>query len=184
MKNVLSAALVCACFSLFSTGCTVAPPKNPDVPADLKVEANEALVFTAFAEGVQIYSCDSIAPNQYQWKLNRPEATLSDEKGNKIGTHGKGPFWESNMSATDKGSKVIGDKATLKDYPSPDTTAIPRVKLKSKEHTGEGIFGKISTIQRVKTEGGKAPKTIFDKTYAGKELRVPYKATYYFYTKF
>jgi hypothetical protein len=44
------------------------------------------------------------------------------------------------------------------------------------------MFSNVASIQRVKTAGGRAPAGGCDQTSVGRELRVPYTATYYFYT--
>ncbi len=50
-----------------------------------------------------------------------------------------------------------------------------------KAHEGNGVFSQVSRIQRLETAGGKAPAEGGDPSNAGKELRVPYTAVYYFY---
>ena len=63
----------------------------------------------------------------------------------------------------------------------PDANAIPWLLLSAKSTTGNGVFGKIQSIQRLHTIGGKAPADGCNQAQPGMETRVPYKATYYFY---
>ncbi|MEK7255291.1 MAG: DUF3455 domain-containing protein [Bacteroidota bacterium] len=153
----------------------------PDVPNILKVSANEKLVFTAKAKGVQIYECKKTDKGNLEWVFKAPEATLMDESGAKIGTHYKntdpaatGPAWE-----LPDGSKVVGSK--LQELPSPAADAIPWLLLEVKWNKGAGAFANVTKIQRVETAGGKAPAGGCDEKSIGTEMRVDYTATYYFY---
>jgi len=44
-----------------------------------------------------------------------------------------------------------------------------------------GVFSRVESIQRLNTAGGSAPAGGCSKDQLGKEIRVPYKAMYYFY---
>ena len=46
---------------------------------------------------------------------------------------------------------------------------------------GSGVFSRTQSIQRLKTVGGNAPADGCNQAQAGKQARVDYKATYYFY---
>ena len=49
-------------------------------------------------------------------------------------------------------------------------------------HTGEGILSRVTSIQRIHTEGGLAPSAnTCDASANGKESRSAYAADYYFY---
>lgn len=150
----------------------------PAIPDAIKAPANEQKSLEVYAKGVQIYIC---APKkddatQFEWTLKAPEAELTDSQGKKLGKHSGGPSWE----ATD-GSKVIGDRDKVKSSPPPDANAIPWLWLPTKSTAGKGVFSQVKSIQRVSTEGGKAPTTGCDKAYKDRETRVDYQATYYFY---
>lgn len=189
----LFVTLLVAC----NVACTPpSPPTNassaPETAASVAPIASTAAVPTAFpdppgeqkslevaAKGVQIYTCGPKKddPAQFAWSLKAPEAALTDSKGYPAGKHygtPDGPAWES----TD-GSKVIGDREKAQSKPAPNT--IPWLILPAKSTAGKGVFGQVKSIQRLYTEGGKAPETGCDKANAGKEVRVDYKATYYFY---
>ena len=47
----------------------------------------------------------------------------------------------------------------------------------------EGKFAGVTSVQRVATRGGVEPAARCDASNAGKELRVPYTADYYFYKR-
>jgi hypothetical protein len=148
----------------------------PAVPEGLKVPGTEELSIALQATGVQIYTCAAAKddPARFDWTFKAPEANLFDSAGKKIGRHYAGPAWES-----DDGSKVIGE-LRAKDN-GPDANAIPWLLLSAKSTSGNGVFGRTQSIQRLQTSGGKAPAEGCDQAQAGKEARVPYKATYYFY---
>jgi hypothetical protein len=48
-------------------------------------------------------------------------------------------------------------------------------------HQGDGIFSRVSVIQRLNTSGGKAPAEGCDPFHEGAETSVPYEADYFFY---
>ncbi|WP_213956710.1 MULTISPECIES: DUF3455 domain-containing protein [unclassified Variovorax] len=50
-----------------------------------------------------------------------------------------------------------------------------------KASSDTGAFARTASIQRVRTVGGIAPTERCDATNAAKLVRVPYKATYFFY---
>lgn len=146
------------------------------IPAVFPDPPNEQKSLEVGAKGVQIYTCGPKKdnPEQFEWSLKAPEAELTDSKGYKVGKHYGGPTWESN-----DGSKVVGDREKVQSKPAPNTIAWLLLPAKSTE--GKGVFSQVKSIQRLNTEGGKAPETGCDKANAGKEVRVDYKATYYFY---
>jgi Protein of unknown function (DUF3455) len=148
----------------------------PRVPKNLQVSMEQTLVSKVSAKGVQIYQCKPRAnnPNQFEWNLKAPQADLFDIKGQKIGTHYKGPTWEAN-----DGSKVVGEVKSKAD--SPNKNAIPWLLLSSKSNQGNGIFSNVKYIQRVDTVGGKAPLKGCARTNIGAEVSVNYTSDYYFY---
>ena len=153
------------------------PTSTVNVPEKLKPPANESLAIIAAAKGVQIYECrakkDQVAV--YEWAFVAPEAGLFDARGNRIGRHYAGPHWE----ATD-GSKIAGTVKERADAPAAD--AIPWLLLSAKSVGAEGAFSKVTSIQRVNTEGGAAPKTGCSQATAGTQGRIAYTADYYFFT--
>jgi Protein of unknown function (DUF3455) len=53
------------------------------------------------------------------------------------------------------------------------------LRLQSVSTTGPGVFSSVTYIQRVNTQGGKAPAVPGDSV--GASVEVPYTAEYYFY---
>ncbi|WP_317205644.1 DUF3455 domain-containing protein [Janthinobacterium sp.] len=151
-------------------------PTEGMVPPRLKAPPGQALALEARASGVQIYTCAPRPddPARYEWRFKAPEADLYDAAGAKIGRHYAGPTWE----AAD-GSLVVGE--LMAHDRGPDPRAIPWLLLGAKSHAGSGLLSDTSSIQRLYTTGGQAPGSGCDRAGAGRESRVPYTATYYFY---
>ena len=151
----------------------------PKVPAALAVPAagKEAPKVAAHLHGVgaQVYGCVAAAgTTTYAWTLLRPDAVLLDQKGAPAGTHGAGPIWTAK-----DGSTVTGKKLAQADAPAAD--AIPWLLLHAEKITGNGVFSKVTYVQRVETKKGKPPTTECDATTPKTETRVDYSADYYFY---
>src|SRR5258705_2909590 len=168
-------------FLLVLLGAACASPQPPmsmvKVPDKLKPGANESLAMIVSAKGVQIYECrarkDQVG--QYEWAFVAPEADRFDARGTSTGRHDAGPHWES----TD-GSKILGTVKGSADAPAAD--AIPWLLLTAKSVGSEGSFSKVTSIQRVNTVGGVAPKVGCSQATAGTPARINYTADYYFFT--
>ena len=162
---------------LLVAGCASALRSAVEVPEKLTPGANESLAMIVPAKGVQIYECRARKDQagEYEWAFVAPEADLLDARGNRIGRHYAGPRWESN-----DGSKVLGTMKERADAPVAD--AIPWLLLVTKSAGPEGSFGKVSSIQRVNTAGGVAPKAGCSQAVAGMSARIGYTADYYFFT--
>jgi hypothetical protein len=162
---------------LFPPGSLAQPAVS--VPKEIAVPAGYGLLFKAEAKGMQIYKAAETRPGTLGWALEAPIATLLDEKGGKAGWHYDGPAWE----AVD-GSKVVRDKAVeVKSAPAPNPQGdIPWLLLKvSADQGNDGKFTPTVYIQRLQTEGGKAPAELPKRV--GTKVGVAYKAVYYFYGK-
>ena len=150
-------------------------PTRPEVPENLKAPAGEEVILAAQATGVQIYVCQAGADKIFAWTLKAPDAELTDAAGKKIAHHSAGPTWKHV-----DGSEVTGKVVAKQEAPKPDT--IPWLLLAAASHTGEGIFSRVTTIQRIHTQGGLAPNAnSCDAAANGKESRSAYSADYYFY---
>ncbi|HXY54634.1 MAG TPA: DUF3455 domain-containing protein [Nitrospirota bacterium] len=162
---------------LFAGFAVVKAGTMPEVPETLKAPANQVLLLETQATGVQIYECKASKDDRtrFEWVFKAPEADLFDSAGKKIGRHYAGPTWESS-----DGSKVVGEVKARDNGPDPN--AIPWLLLSAKSNSGNGVFSKTQSIQRLYTSGGKAPAEGCKQAQEGKEVRVPYKAKYYFYT--
>ncbi|HWW18445.1 MAG TPA: DUF3455 domain-containing protein [Candidatus Saccharimonadales bacterium] len=150
-------------------------PARPDVPENLKAPPTEEVILSAHATGVQIYACQLGADQKLAWALKAPEAELTDSAGKKIVHHFAGPTWKHV-----DGSEVTGKVLAKHDAPKPD--AIPWLLLAAASHTGQGILSRVTSIQRIHTEGGLPPAaTTCDASSNGKESKSSYSADYYFY---
>jgi len=132
--------------------------------------------YTTEARGVQIYRCTQQA-SAYTWVFQSPEATLFDPiTHQQIATHSAGPTW------TWKDGSAITGKVIQKS-PSPDPASIPWLLLTATPSgTTIGALTPVKLVRRSDTQGGNAPTTGCDATHADTTLRVPYTATYTFYT--
>lgn len=143
--------------------------RAPEVPQQIAVDSTTNKVhFHGFGVGFQIYTW-----NGTDWGRAVPEATLFDSEGNIVAIHFAGPTWESNS-----GSRVVGTGAVAVTV---DTNAIPWLRLNALNPEGPGIFADTTFIQRVNTEGGKAP--FENGAFVGEVARVPYTADYFFYRR-
>jgi Protein of unknown function (DUF3455) len=152
-------------------------------PPDLSLltpPAGAKLVLKAHATGSQIYTCKAGADGgkagadgAFQWVLKAPEADLHDKKGAVIGRHFAGPTWKHA-----DGSEVTGKASVHVD--SPDAASIPWLLVSATGHTGQGVFAKVSSIQRINTNGGKATGQC-DSSKDGTESKSGYSADYLFY---
>ena len=172
--------LITASLPLLVAACTSVQKPIPtvNVPDKLKPRTNESLTMIVPAKGVQIYECRAKKDQAsvYEWAFVAPEADLFDTSGNKIGRHYAGPHWES----TD-GSKIAG---TVKESTAaPQSDSIAWLLLVTKSVGSQGSFSKITSIQRVNTVGGVAPKTGCSQSTIGTTARIPYTADYYFLTE-
>jgi hypothetical protein len=172
MDSELKAIVIGA---LVLTGAACANNAQLQVPARLQPGADEVLAMVVPARGVQIYECRARlgAAAGREWAFVAPEAELFDLRGNPVGRHGAGPYWQ----AAD-GSKVLGTVKERAD--APVAGAIPWLLLAARPTGPDGSFSKVSSIQRVNTVGGVAPSA---ECTGDAPLRVPYTADYYFFTQ-
>jgi hypothetical protein len=130
---------------------------------DTKAPEGQRAILTATGKGVQIYACQSVS-GAPQWVIVAPEASLFDQAGAEIGTHGAGPVWKFHDGRSVKGQVIAKTDA-------PGAGDIPWLLLKA-----EG--GGVEYIRRSETHGGAAPQ---GRCETGRNERVPYSATYTFY---
>jgi hypothetical protein len=172
-RNLILNAALCAALL---GACVATVPHLPDTTLELRAPVNQMLAFDTYATGVQVYECsaDAKADGGFAWSFKGPEAVLYDHAGRTVGRHYGGPTWEGP-----DGSKVVGEVKAQS--PSRSPGAIPLLLLQAKATSGDGKFAAVRSIQRLDTEGGRAPAGGCSKETLTKVLRVPYKATYYFY---
>jgi hypothetical protein len=143
-------------------------------PQNLQPPANEHVLLHVRAKGNQIYSCN-VDGTQSTWTLKAPEAQLYGDGGKSFGKHFAGPSWKAN-----DGSQVTGK--AVANMPSPDTDSIPWLLVTVVSRSGAGVLAGVTSIQRLNTQGGKAPASGCDAAHVGRELRVRYSADYVFFT--
>ena len=169
--------LIVSSLTLATAACAGVQNATPavNVPDPLKPSASESVAMVAAARGVQIYECKTAKDQAgaYEWSFVAPEAELFDASGKKIGKHYAGPHWE----AAD-GSKILGTVKARADAPQAD--AIPWLLLGAKSVGSQGSFSRITSVQRLNTAGGVAPKTGCSQSSLGTLARIPYTADYYF----
>lgn len=155
---------------------SVTEPRH--IPDALKVPTGNVLLLRAYGKGVQIYTC----PDTTHAK---PHAILLEsdrDEGDLVAIHFAGPSWQ----ATKDGSIVVGDTSSnnpnFKSYqPDPDGDSVPWLLIPVKQTQGSGLFSKVTFIQRLHTDGGKAPTGSCDQKQDGTEILVEYSAQYLFY---
>ena len=140
---------------------------------------NAHLKITAVGLGVQVYRCSAPAdaPTKFQWTYLAPEATLFDPTTHKpVGTHSAGPTWTWS-----DGSAIEGKE--LQTHPSDVAESVPWLLLQT-HSTGaaSGELVEVTLVRRSDTQAGAAPATGCDAAHQDNMLRVPYQATYTFYT--
>lgn len=165
------------CAVLAASTISACAPRNtapdPVFPAALVPPGNPAAFLRTTGRGVQIYTCQ-VTAGAAAWTLRAPQATLTDDVGAPAGSHGAGPTWTS----TD-GSVVTGTR--IASVNSPDAGAIPWLLLSGASASGEGLFERVTYIQRLDTVGGVAPAGGCSAQTVGAETRVNYSATYVFF---
>lgn len=155
-------------------------PVRPEVPDSLKAPAGEEVILAAHATGTQIYVCQQGADQKHAWVFKAPEAELTDATGKKVIHHFAGPTWKHIDGSEVKAKVVAKQDAPKADAPKPE--AIPWLLLSATGHSGEGILSRVTSIQRIHTEGGMAAEAkSCDASNAGKEVGTVYAADYYFY---
>jgi hypothetical protein len=149
---------------------------KPEVPVPLTPPAAEKLILQARGDGDQIYSCQAAMGGEphFEWVLVAPDAKLFDQAGKQIGTHFAGPTWQATDGSQAKG-KTVASKTQ-------DPNSIPWLLLTAIGHSGNGLMSNVSSIQRLRTKGGKAPGTGCDSSHQGERIRIHYTADYYFYS--
>src|SRR6202795_4169071 len=132
----------------------------------------ETIVLTLHAEGAQIYECKAGADGKLSWAFREPIATLLAD-GKTVGRHYAGPSWEDS-----DGSAVVGKVAG--NAPGATPNDIPWLKLDVASRRGSGILSDVTTVQRIRTQGGKLEGAC---DTVGTYRSAPYSADYVFLRK-
>lgn len=157
----------------FALLALISAPQTPDPtlpPSTVHIR------FTVEAQGLQIYHCAAQA-DTFAWVYDAPDATLFDTTTHQpIGHHSAGPTWTWS-----DGSAITGK--VLQKQPSPDPLAIHWLLVETHD-TGDktGALTGITFVRRSNTQAGAAPATGCDAQHQANILRVPYEATYTFYS--
>ena len=153
-------------------GACTAPLAIPDtlVPAP-----EAAFTMRVPAKGFQVYECRNAKGGGFEWAFVAPDADLLDARGQVIGRHGAGPYWQ----AAD-GSRIVGAVKARADAPA--AGAIPWLLLSARNDGPAGTFSQVVAIQRVNTHGGLAPAEGCGTQSVGQRARIPYTADYRFFT--
>ena len=167
---VLGLALTTA---LTTASATQAAPTSqsskPKVPENLVPPAGNSEVARFRAAGVQIYQCTGGT-----WTFVEPAATLSgrEKATNKRieAIHFRGPSWQSVSDGSLVEARSIAS--------SPAEGTIPQLLLQATKTRGDGVFGDVTYIQRLRTKGGLAPT---GSCTEGATESVDYKADYVFF---
>ncbi len=159
-------------------GCTAW--RTAPIPEAIRTPANEHLLHTAYAKGAQVYQCQALKDDsdKGEWAFQGTDAELFSNAAlsRPIGKLTTGPTWEAN-----DGSKVIG---TIKGAsPAPDPTSVRWLLYEAKSAMGNGLFGSVSSIQRVDTVGGRPPPGNCSKNQLLAIIRVPFTATFHFHAR-
>ncbi|MFE0026496.1 DUF3455 domain-containing protein [Amycolatopsis sp. NPDC059021] len=136
------------------------------VPSAIAVPDGNKRVATYRGEGVQIYGCANGA-----WSLIQPAATLFSH-GRAVALHSKGPVWTSTVDGSTVGAAAVPGAAVQ--HPG----AVPELLLKANQNLGDGVFGKVTYVQRLNTRGGVAPAGACT---TGAQTAVRYSADYAFW---
>ena len=172
-------SLTTALVAVALAGCAATPTvptATESVPAKLQ-PAGEKLVMVVPASGVQVYECRAKTGGDAEWAFVAPEADLYDTRGTRIGKHYAGPHWE----ALD-GSKVVATVRERADSPSPEAIAWLLLNAKA-VGSPAGSFSHVTSIQRVNTVGGMAPRAGCTLAAVGQRAKVAYRADYVFFTR-
>jgi hypothetical protein len=148
-------------------------PQTPDPtlpPSTAHVKA------TAVGLGVQVYQC-SAQGSAFAWTFEEPQATLFDPSTHQpVGTHGAGPTWTWS-----DGSSVTGKVLQKRDADAATSVPWLLVQVHSAGAASGELTG-VTLVRRSDTQAGAAPATGCDAAHQNIVIRVPYQATYTFYT--
>ncbi len=153
-----------------SSCATNQPVKAPEA---LLPPANQIMVTELLASGTQHYVCQPATSGGTQWVSAGSEADLFDDGGNLVAHQTKGPSW-----IMADGSRIEGTLSAS--APAPKQGDLPWQLLTAHDASGAGKFAHVQWIQQVSTHGGLNPEGTA--CIAGKVSRVPYTATYRFFS--
>jgi len=172
-------ALSTVVFSLLALPAfgAIAPPAG--LARNLQPAADEAPSFRLVASGIQVYECRAAltGADQYHWVFVAPDATLNDPaSGHDVAAYRSIDQWNS---LTDLSSV----SAVLRATQEAGTDDLPWTYMRAIPASEDGMFAGVTSVQRVNTRGGAAPRAGCSADTAGTEARVPFTAEFYFYKR-
>jgi hypothetical protein len=154
-----------------------AVPVPSGLASRLLAGPDEEPVFMLSARGTNLFQCKARVedPNTHAWYFVAPEAILY-EGTRPAGTHRAVGQFESDSDRT----SVFG---MLRATQHGGADNLPWAAMRAAPTGDSGMFGGVTTIQRVNTAGGVAPAEGCTAANAGNETRVNFSADYYFYKR-
>jgi hypothetical protein len=141
----------------------------------IDVPAGARRLLAVRGDGFQIYTCTRTSQGD-KWVLKAPDAKLLNASGTVVGSHFAGPSWKLL-----DGGEVQG--VLIASRPSPDAGSVAWLLLRAKPGTAAGSLASVSFIRRTNTHGGASGTAGCQAdTDIGKSERVPYTASYTFYS--
>ncbi len=169
-------------FIVISSGCSRLTDlgfisKSPDTAKITPPSGSPFLTLTA--KGEEVFRCTVDSKGGY-WRAERPNATLYDSKGNKVGTL-SGP-----MSAFDcqDGSRIISSQLIAWADPENPKTTMKYALFKAFSDPGDGLFNDVRYIQRINPHGGMPSLEQQSKCTTatrGRLLKIPFSADFVFW---
>ena len=160
--------------------CAVAPaaaaiPAPGGLAPALRASNLEEAAFMLGASGVHVYECRALADGRYAWAFLNPDATLYDGTRS-IGTQTSPNAWESSSDRSSVSGLVRATQPAGVDN-------LPWALVAARSDSSTGLFSGVTSVQRVNTSGGVAPREGCTDTSVGTEARVAFTADYYFYKR-
>jgi hypothetical protein len=183
-----SLAFCVLAFLALALGSLAAPPQPPQVPDAIAVPAGNNLKVTYRGVGTQDYNCSADASGQLKWVLFQPEALLFNTEDKAFATpiavHYFLPFPDPNggtitfMHFKDQSLAVNKRSANVTaPYPDKDVDWLELETTSTTSTTCAGVFGGITWVQRINTQGGVSPNNGIC-SVPGRVIKVPYQADY------
>ena len=143
----------------------------------LRASAAEEPAFLLTASGVQVYECRGApgTPGGYMWKFTNPDATLSDGSGS-VARNVTATVYEATGDRSSITATVLASQPAGSDN-------LPWTAMRAQALAEEGLFAGVTSVQRVNTHGGVAPRDGCGESTVGSEARVDFTADYYFYRR-
>ena len=158
---------------LLAAAPALAAVTPPAVPPRLQPSAGEEAAFALSATGVHVYECRPTGNGRFMWTFTNPDATLTDGAVSRAVQRAPNSF----ESSDDRSSTT----SVVRSSASAGADNLPWLLLAARSPSGAGLFSGVTSVQRVNTSGGVAPRDGCDASTAGTQTRVAFSADYYFY---